>query len=70
MVGNHGAGSAKEVAEDEASDARAAALSLMSKALEHLDSDTNMPAIIGARLQSAIDALWIYTSSDRSQKSA
>jgi len=43
-------------------DARSAALSLMSDALAHLDSDSNIPASIGAHLQSAIDALWISVS--------
>ena len=39
-------------------DARSVALQLMSEALARLDKDGNIPAIIGAHLQSAIDALW------------
>jgi hypothetical protein len=39
-------------------DARSAALLLMSEALARLDSDRNIPAMIGAHLQTAIDALW------------
>jgi hypothetical protein len=42
----------------EEDDARSAALTLMSEALTRLDSDQNIPAVIGAHLQSAIDALW------------
>lgn len=64
MVGNHGAKDAAAVAADE-DDARAIALSLMSRALGHLDSDSKIPSIIGAQLQSAIDALWTSTSSDQ-----
>jgi hypothetical protein len=37
---------------------RSAALLLMSEALARLDSDQTIPAVIGAHLQSAIDALW------------
>jgi len=43
-------------------DTRLAALDLMSKALARLDSDGTIPAIIGAHLQSAIDALWTSAS--------
>jgi hypothetical protein len=47
-------------------DARAAALQLMSEALARLDSDNDIPAIIGAHLQSAIDALWMSLGDQRS----
>jgi hypothetical protein len=47
----------------DAADARSAALMLMSEALSHLDSDSNIPAIIGAHLQTAIDALWTSAAS-------
>ncbi len=43
-------------------DARSAALLLMSEALACLDSDSNIPAVIGAHLQAAIDALWTSSS--------
>lgn len=46
-------------------DARSAALLLMSEALSRLDSDDNIPAVIGAHLQSAIDALWVSSSADQ-----
>jgi hypothetical protein len=49
----------------EAVDARSVALGLMSEALAHLDSDSNIPAAIGAYLQSAIDALWVSASKDQ-----
>jgi hypothetical protein len=38
----------------------------MSRALGHLDSDSSIPTIIGAQLQSAIDALWICSSNEKS----
>lgn len=66
MVGKHGARGANALAADEAGDARGIALTLMCRALGHLDSDAKIPSIIGAQLQSAIDALWIAASSDRS----
>jgi hypothetical protein len=44
------------------SDARSAALFLMSEALARLDSDSSIPAVIGAHLQTAIDALWVSGS--------
>jgi len=46
-------------------DIRSTALLLMSEALTRLDSDHNIPAFIGAHLQSAIDALWISVSTDQ-----
>ena len=46
-------------------EARMAALALMTQALEQLDSDTNIPSIIAAQLQSAIDMLWANSSSER-----
>lgn len=46
-------------------DARSAALLLMSEALSRLDSDDTIPAVIGAHLQTAIDALWISASGDQ-----
>lgn len=49
----------------EALDARSAALHLMSEALAHLDRDRNIPAIIGAHLQTAIDALWVSGSREQ-----
>lgn len=64
MAGYHVAKGATAVAADEASDARAMALALMSKALGHLDSDAKIPSVIGAQLQSAIDALWICASNN------
>lgn len=45
--------------------ARSAALLLMSEALMRLDSDSEIPAVIGAHLQSAIDALWMSASEDQ-----
>lgn len=42
----------------EMQDARSMALFLMSEALARLDSDSNIPPVVGAQLQSAIDALW------------
>lgn len=44
--------------------ARTAALTLMSEALVCLDSDDRIPAVIGAHLQSAIDALQAGPSRD------
>ena len=41
----------------ESVDARLTALALMGQALAQIDSDSSIPAIVGARLQTAIDAL-------------
>jgi hypothetical protein len=38
-------------------DVRFTALALMGQALAQIDSDNTIPAIVGARLQTAIDAL-------------
>lgn len=62
MLGNFGANSAIVNSATEESDARSAALLLMSEALARLDSDHNIPSIIGAHLQTAIDALWTSAS--------
>ena len=62
MLGNfaaEGAGCGTDVG-----DARSAALHLMAEALARLDSDSKIPAAIGAQLQTAIDALWASGSSD------
>lgn len=56
MLGKFDTDSARAAADE--GDARAAALLLMSEALARLDSDGNIPAVIGAHLQTAIDALW------------
>ena len=53
----------REIAND--GGARSAALQLMSEALIRLDSDGKIPAVIGAHLQSAIDALWMSASEDQ-----
>ncbi len=66
MLGNYGAEGAATGAGEETRDARWLALALMSKALDHLDSDSSIPTIIGAQLQSAIDALWICYSNEKS----
>jgi hypothetical protein len=66
MLGNYGAEGAAPGAGEETCDARWLALALMSTALGHLDSDSSIPTIIGARLQSAIDALWICYSNEKS----
>lgn len=66
MLENLGAEGAAAAAPEVTGDALSMALTLMSSALEHLDSDSNIPSIIGAHLQSAIDALWISSSIDRS----
>ena len=47
------------------SDAREAALSCMTQALAHLDSDAAIPPIIGAQLQLAIDTLRAATGGDQ-----
>lgn len=65
MHGKFGAEGARVSAAADAGDARSAALILMSEALARLDSDSNIPAVIGAYLQSAIDALWTSASSDQ-----
>lgn len=64
MLGNFGAKSATANLVAEESDTRSAALLLMSEALARLDSDRNIPAVIGAHLQTAIDALWTSGSAD------
>lgn len=66
MLGNIGADSLDAGAVDGAADARSMALALMSKALGHLDSDSNIPPFIGAHLQSAIDELWASASDNHS----
>lgn len=66
MLGNYGAQDVAIGAAEEAADARWAALALMSSALVQLDSDSSIPTIVGAYLQSAIDALWVCSSTDRS----
>jgi hypothetical protein len=63
MLGEFGAGAAGVAASADTSDARTAALHLMSEALARLDGDSSIPAVIGAQLQSAIDALWTSGSS-------
>ena len=45
--------------------ARSAALLLMSEALRQIDSDGDIPAVIGAHLQTAIDGLWMSASEDQ-----
>jgi hypothetical protein len=64
MLGNFGADGADGVGAAKAGNARSIALVLMSKALGHLDSDRDIPPIVGAHLQSAIDALWTSVSQD------
>lgn len=66
MLGNCDAKGAARGAREEARDTRWTALALMSRALGHLDSDSSIPTIIGAQLQSAIDALWICSSNEKS----
>jgi hypothetical protein len=44
--------------------ARLAALTLMGQALTQIDSDSTIPAIVGARLQAAIDTLERCSPSD------
>lgn len=58
MLGNFDSDGAGASRGAEAVDARSAALQLMTEALARLDSDSGIPAVIGAHLQSAIDALW------------
>lgn len=65
MLGNFGADGGAAIGSMEAGDARSEALQLMSRALAHLDSDSKIPAVIGAYLQSAIDALWTSGSGDQ-----
>jgi len=65
MLGDFGQGGAGAVRGVDAHDARSAALHLMAEALAHLDSDCKIPAVIGAHLQSAIDALWTNSSTDQ-----
>lgn len=64
MLGKFGEEDASISAMAEAGDARSTALLLMSEALARLDSDSKIPAVIGAYLQSAIDALWVSASGD------
>lgn len=49
-------------------EAGAKALSLMVNALQHLDSDPAIPAVIGARLQLAIDTLCVECAFDVTQQ--
>ena len=65
MLGDFGGSSADVAGAMTAADARSKALALMSEALGHLDSDCSIPAIIGAQLQTAIDALWTSVSVDQ-----
>ena len=58
MLEDLGANSAGASAATEEDDPRSIALRLMTEALSRLDSDGNIPAMIGAHLQTAIDALW------------
>ena len=46
-------------------DARSIALLLMLEALAQLDSDSKIPVVIGAHLQTAIDALWTNACGDQ-----
>lgn len=64
MLGKFGADDIRGPAEANDKDPRSAALLLMSQALVQLDSDNRIPALIGAHLQSAIDALWTNGSDD------
>lgn len=66
MLRKIGAGSVEEADATEAADGRTMALDLMSRALAHLDGDGTIPPIVGARLQTAIDALWICGSTNQS----
>jgi hypothetical protein len=65
MLGDFGADGARAGLGADEEDARSLALHLMSQALAHLDSDSKIPAVIGAHLQSAIDALWTSASGDQ-----
>ena len=65
MLGKFGADSANLSDAADAGDTRSTALLLMSEALARLDSDSNIPAVIGAHLQSAIVALWTSNSGDQ-----
>lgn len=65
MLGNFGADGTAAASGVGAEDARSVALHLMSEALAHLDGDSKIPAVIGAHLQSAIDALWTSASGDQ-----
>lgn len=62
MHGKFGADEAALGLSADSNDTRLAALHLMSEALARLDSDSKIPAVIGAQLQSAIDALWSSAS--------
>jgi hypothetical protein len=64
MLGKYGLDDTRETAKANDKDPRSVALLLMSQALVHLDSDNRIPALIGAYLQSAIDALWTNGSDD------
>ena len=65
MLGKFGA-DGEEAASTKEVDARLLALALMSRALAVLDSDCNIPPLIGAHLQSAIDTLWTSVATNRS----
>jgi hypothetical protein len=56
MNGKLGTGCGQVVSD--VADAQSGALKLMSAALGHLDRDSEIPPIVGAQLQMAIDALW------------
>lgn len=62
MLEEFGARSAATGAPEDDGNARSAALLLMSEALAFLDSDSSIPAVIGAHLQTALDALWASAS--------
>jgi hypothetical protein len=64
MLGKSGADRSCAIGEGPAGDARAAALALMSEALDVLDSDRTIPPIIGAQLQMAVDTLSASLSSN------
>ena len=64
MLVNFSEKGAGAIAAADEGDTRSAALRLMSEALARLDSDSNIPAAIGAHLQTAIDALWTSGSTD------
>lgn len=66
MLGKFGGDGVQAVTTTDAADARSMALNLMSKALGHLDSDCNIPPVIGAQLQMAIDTLWTSVSTSQS----
>ena len=65
MLGKFGAEVTRVSSAEAEGDARSAALLLMSEALARLDGDSKIPAIIGAHLQTAIDALWTEACGDQ-----